>query len=70
MANAAFFQHFPLEERYAPHPFPQRADLEMRGFLKPDGTVAPKAYAYWYAGDYGKGEFKVSVLGRCLSHDG
>lgn len=52
MANAAFFRLYPLEERFSPLPMPKQQDLIAKGYLLPSGVVAPRAYAYWYAGDY------------------
>ena len=52
MANASFYQHHPLEERYPQHPKPTREELERRGLLLPDGRVAPRAFVCFYMGDY------------------
>ena len=38
MANASFFAHYPLEEKY-PQPWVTREDLIERGYLTGDGKV-------------------------------
>jgi len=52
MANASFYQHYPLEARYPQNPRPTAADLEQRGLIRADGTVAPRVYVCFYMGDY------------------
>ena len=52
MANASFYQHFPLEDRYPQNPKPREASLRERGLLLEDGSPAPKAYVCFYMGDY------------------
>ena len=53
MANAAFYQHFPLLDRYV-QPAPPSADaLKARGLLAADGSVVGhRLYYMFYAGDY------------------
>jgi len=52
MANASFYQHYPLKDRYPQNPKPTATDLEGRGLILPDGSVAPKTYVCFYMGDY------------------
>ncbi|MFM1918513.1 MAG: hypothetical protein RLZZ303_147 [Candidatus Hydrogenedentota bacterium] len=53
MANASFYQHHPLEERYPQNTRPTLDDLRKEGLLLEDGSVAPDhAYACFYMGDY------------------
>jgi len=52
MANASFFQHFPLRARYSQPPRPTREVLRREGFLEQDGTVKPYVYVAHYVGDY------------------
>lgn len=53
MANASFFAHYPLQERYAqPNPKPTRADWQRAGHLTADGKVASKLFVGHYVGDY------------------
>ena len=52
MANASFFQHYPLEDYYPQNPKPTLADLKKCGLVKPDGKVAEKRYVTFYLGDY------------------
>ena len=52
LANASFYQHFPLKNRYPQNPKPTVADLKARGLILPDGSVKPAAYVMFYMGDY------------------
>ncbi|MHB9045546.1 MAG: hypothetical protein ACYC35_06335 [Pirellulales bacterium] len=52
MANASFYRHFPLKDRYPQNPKPTAADLVRSGFVRADGSVAPNAYVLFYLGDY------------------
>ena len=52
MANASFYQHYPLAARYPQNPRPTRADLVARGLLDAAGKVVPRAYVAHYVGDY------------------
>jgi len=52
MANASFYQHFPLRDRYPQNPRPTEARLREQGLLLEFGAPAPKAYVCFYMGDY------------------
>jgi hypothetical protein len=53
MANASFFQHYPLKERYPqPNPKPTLAQWQARGLVGADGRVAKKLFVGHYVGDY------------------
>ncbi len=53
MANASFFQHYPLQSRYAqPNPKPAFAQWQARGLVTADGRVAKKLFVSHYVGDY------------------
>jgi len=53
MANASFYQHHPLEDRYPQNPRPTLSNLKKEGLLLEDGTVSPEyTYACFYMGDY------------------
>lgn len=52
MANASFYTHFPLADRYPQNPRPTPEDLRARGFILNDGAVAPFTYILFYMGDY------------------
>jgi len=39
MANAGFYTHVPLKERYTPHPLPSYDQLQERGFISSSGEV-------------------------------
>jgi hypothetical protein len=52
MANASFFQHYPLAERYTQNPKPTRESLQARGLLDEEGRIRPIVYLAHYVGDY------------------
>lgn len=51
MANASFFQHYPLQARYG-QPHPSKEKLQEAGILTADGHIAPGLYYAHYVGDY------------------
>lgn len=52
MANASFYQHYPLAARY-PQPWkPDRAALIQRGWLDAQGRIPRKSFVAHYVGDY------------------
>lgn len=53
MANASFFAHYPLEEKY-PQPWATRDSLIERGYLTKDGKVdfRGREFVVFYVGDY------------------
>lgn len=52
MANASFYQHYPLAARYPQQPKPTRQSLHTRGLLDAQGRVIPRRYVAHYVGDY------------------
>lgn len=53
MANASFYQHYPLPARnLQPNPKPSMAAWKTRGFIDTTGDVAPKLFVSHYVGDY------------------
>lgn len=53
IADASFSQHYPLAKRYAqPNPKPTIETWKAKGYVAPDGKVAPKCYVGHYVGDY------------------
>ena len=52
LANASFYQHFPLKKFYPQNPKPTVADLQARGLILPGGAVKAAAYVTFYMGDY------------------
>ena len=52
MANASFFQHYPLDDHYPQNPKPTRESLTARGILDADGRIVPRHYFAHYVGDY------------------
>ena len=53
MANASFFAHFPLQDKYH-QPWVTRAQLTERGYLTEDGRVdfRDREFVIFYVGDY------------------
>jgi len=53
MANASFFAHFPLKDKY-PQPWVTREELRSRGYLTGDGRVKfdGREFLIFYVGDY------------------
>jgi len=52
MANASFYQHYPLPERLPQRPKPTAESLRARGLLDADGRITPRWYVAHYVGDY------------------
>jgi len=52
LANASFYEHFPLKKHYAQNPHPTIASLKARGLIQPNGRVKDAAYITFYMGDY------------------
>lgn len=53
IANASFFQHYPLQAPYLqPNPKLSLSDWKSRGYLDADGRVAKKLFVGHYVGDY------------------
>lgn len=53
MANASFFQHYPLTPPCRqPNPVPTHAQWRARGYVTPEGKVASKLFVGHYVGDY------------------
>jgi len=52
MANASFFQHYPLENYYPQNKRPTFDNLIRCGFVNSDGKVTPNRYITFYIGDY------------------
>ncbi len=52
MANASFFQHYPLADRYQQNAKPTRERLQAEGILDEHGKIKPRCYVAHYVGDY------------------
>ncbi|HSV74644.1 MAG TPA: hypothetical protein VLH79_12870 [Chthonomonadales bacterium] len=63
MANASAFQHFRLRNHY-PQRLPTVDDLRSKGFVLPDGSVAPRTFVTIYVGDYDSAAWLYQTLGR------
>jgi hypothetical protein len=52
MANASFYQHYPVEPHYPQNSRPTVASLREKGWLDSDGHVIKKRFVTFYIGDY------------------
>jgi len=52
MANASFYQHYPLEKCYPQNPKPTSESLRDKGLIDSDGNVIKKRFVTFYIGDY------------------
>jgi hypothetical protein len=52
MANASFFQHYPLAAHYPQNAKPTQDSLISRGLLDTEGRIVPRCYVAHYVGDY------------------
>lgn len=52
MANAAFFQHYPLHRHYTQPGPPTLSQLQAQGYVDSAGRVVPRLYYMFYSGDY------------------
>ncbi len=52
MANASFFQHYPLADHYPQNAKPTRERLIAQGVLDAQGRIVPRNYVAHYVGDY------------------
>lgn len=64
MANASFYQHYPLQEHYPQNPRPTRETLQARGILDASGRIVPRRYVAHYVGDYDSAAWLHSQLPR------
>ncbi len=62
MANASFYQHYPLATRYPQNPKPNRATLTARGLLDARGKIVPRIYVSIYVGDYDSAAWLYRML--------
>ena len=67
MANASFYQHYPLEKRYPQNPKPTRASLQAAGLLDAEGRVKPLMYYAHYVGDYDAAAWMYQFIPRIWS---
>ncbi|MEI6915960.1 MAG: hypothetical protein WCL39_12560, partial [Armatimonadota bacterium] len=52
LVNASFWSHFPLADRYVQNPSPTLSELQGKGYIDPDGSLAPLGFTMFYIGDY------------------
>ena len=62
MANASFYQHYPLAARYQQNPKPDRATLAAQGLLDARGRLVPRKYVAFYVGDYDSAAWLYRML--------
>lgn len=62
MASASFWAHAPVAERHVQRAPPSRAALTAAGLIEPDGSVPPKLYYFFYAGDFDSAAWLYSQL--------
>jgi hypothetical protein len=64
MANASFFMHYPLKQRYPQAPRPTTEDLDRHGYTDESGAVTTdgRDYVMFYVGDYDS----AAWLYRCV----
>jgi len=65
MANASFFQHFPLRDRYPQNPRPTEEGLRGKGMLTDQGLVVPGRYIMFYVGDYDSAAWLYAEFPPC-----
>jgi hypothetical protein len=64
MANASFFQHFPLKPRYPQPARPTRESLIARGVLDAAGRIPRRGFVAHYVGDYDSAAWLYQELPR------
>lgn len=62
MANASFYQHYPLADHYAQKQKPTRASMMAQGLLDHEGRIVPRTYVGFYAGDYDSAAWLYQML--------
>lgn len=69
MANASFWQHFPLKEKY-PQDWVSRESLKERGYLTEDGKVdfKDRQFMIFYVGDYDAASWVYQTVPSLWDH--
>ena len=62
MANASFYQHYPLEAHYPQNPKPTLESLKNSGLIDPNGDVIKKRFVTFYIGDYDSSAWLYSQI--------
>ncbi len=52
LANASFYQHYPLKDYYPQNPKPTHEQMRQQGYLDEKGNVLPNVYICFYMGDF------------------
>jgi hypothetical protein len=62
MANASFYQHYPMAARYPQNRKPTRQSMIAQGLLDAQGRIVPRTYAAFYVGDYDSAAWLYQML--------
>ncbi len=62
MANASFYQHYPLESYYPQNPKPTLESLKEKNLIDSDGKVIKKRFITFYIGDYDSSAWLYSQI--------
>jgi len=69
MANASFYQHYPVKNFYAQNRKPTITDLKKRGLILPDGTVKKTGFVLIYMGDYDSAAWMNRLIPKLWTDD-
>jgi hypothetical protein len=64
MANASFYQHYPLAKRYPQNPKPTRQRLQAQSILDAQGRIPRRTFLAHYVGDYDSAAWLYRELPR------
>lgn len=62
MANASFYRHYPLKNKYPQNSWPTLDDLKAKGYVDSNGKVVDKYYYTFYVGDYDSSAWLYHML--------
>jgi len=62
MANASVFMHEPMRWSYPQRNLPTRSTLTAKGYIRADGSVAPKSFVSVYVGDYDSAAWLYTMM--------
>lgn len=62
MANASFYQHYPLDDHYPQNPKPTIESLREKGLLDSNDNVIKKRFVTFYIGDYDSSAWLYSQI--------
>jgi hypothetical protein len=64
MANASFYQHYPVPKLNPQNAKPTLASMKAKGYIDEDGKIVPKKYYSHYVGDYDSAAWLYWMLPR------